>query len=48
MTAALCLDLGGTNLRAALAQVGREGDAAALGHWPAPAISEPSSAGSPA
>ena len=36
MTAALCLDLGGTNLRAALAQVGREGDAAALGHWPAP------------
>jgi hypothetical protein len=36
MTAALCLDLGGTNFRAALAQVGREGDAAVLGHWPAP------------
>lgn len=36
MTAALCLDLGGTNFRAALAQVGREGDAVTLGHWPAP------------
>ena len=36
MTAALCLDLGGTNLRAALSQTGREGEAAAIGHWPAP------------
>jgi glucokinase len=36
MTAALCFDLGGTNLRAALAQAGHEGDALALGHWPAP------------
>ena len=36
MTAALSFDLGGTNLRAALAEAGREGDAAALGHWPAP------------
>ena len=36
MTVALSLDLGGTNLRAALAEVGREGDAVALGHWPAP------------
>jgi glucokinase len=36
MTGALCFDLGGTNLRAALAEAGREGDAMALGHWPAP------------
>ncbi len=36
MTAALCFDLGGTNLRAARADVGRESDAAPLGHWPAP------------
>jgi glucokinase len=36
MTVALGLDLGGTNLRAALAEAGREGEAMALGHWPAP------------
>ena len=36
MTAALSIDLGGTNLRAALSEAGREGDAAALGHWLAP------------
>jgi glucokinase len=36
MTAVLSFDLGGTNLRASLAQGGREGDAAALGRWPAP------------
>jgi glucokinase len=35
MTAALCLDLGGTRLRAALAQA--EGEADAVGDWPAPA-----------
>ena len=37
MTAALCIDLGGTRLRAALAEAGREGEAAELGDWPAPA-----------
>ena len=37
MIAALCFDLGGTNLRAALARSGREGDLVALGNWPAPA-----------
>ncbi len=36
MTAALGFDLGGTNLRASLAQADRQGDAAALGRWPAP------------
>lgn len=36
MTVALGFDLGGTNLRASLAEAGREGDAAALGRWPAP------------
>ena len=39
MTAALGIDLGGTNFRAALAEAGREGDAVALGHGPAPGIS---------
>jgi glucokinase len=37
MTIALCVDLGGTNFRAALAKAHRPGDAEALGHWPAPA-----------
>ena len=37
MTAALCIDLGGTNLRAALAGAGREEAAAELGDWLAPA-----------
>ena len=37
MTAALCIDLGGTNLRAGLAEAGREEEAAELGDWPAPA-----------
>ena len=36
MTAALSFDLGGTNLRAALSEAGREGVPVALGHWPAP------------
>lgn len=36
MTRALCIDLGGTHLRAALAEAGREGDASPLGAWPAP------------
>jgi glucokinase len=36
MTAALGFDLGGTNFRAALAEARREGEATALGHWPAP------------
>ena len=36
MTAALGFDLGGTNLRASLAEAGREDDAAVLGRWPAP------------
>ncbi len=36
MTAALGFDLGGTNLRASLAEAGREGDAAVLGRWLAP------------
>jgi glucokinase len=36
MTSTLCIDLGGTHLRAALAEAGREGDAAPLGAWPAP------------
>jgi glucokinase len=37
MTAALCIDLGGTRLRASLAEAGREAEAAELGDWPAPA-----------
>lgn len=36
MTSALCIDLGGTHLRAALAEAGREGYASPLGVWPAP------------
>lgn len=36
MNAALGFDLGGTNLRATLVEPGREADAKALGHWPAP------------
>jgi glucokinase len=37
MTLALCFDLGGSHLRAALAEAGREAETEALGHWPAPA-----------
>ncbi len=36
MTVALGFDLGGTNLRASLAEAGHEGAADVLGRWPAP------------